>query len=348
MPTVSASHVSWSTKGRLFLDLLGRPLVNGMGNAEPSLLSQALGATGLALLAMTLIFLRKKIRANLPAILLVSWALLVALQIAFARAAVAPWYASPMAFFWAGFLLLTTSTPAAIRTAGFLMITVLALRVQGTWEDKSFYLPSRTPASAACLREWRTAPPSCHARVFQWGEEGHAGELALLGESLEKRDLSVFGPHRTYLLQGDVPLGRVLLEPGTAPTFFTADGRTRRDVDDFRRLDFVLSPDSTVAWLVDLPPNLTSARFRTRVHATPGGAQLGRGAHVSVTPAGSSLALDARAFVPAETTAPLEVDLSTWAGKRITVTLAADETHEAALPLIFEAPRIELRLGGRS
>jgi hypothetical protein len=344
MQSVAANHVSWAPKGRLFLDILGRPLVNGIAHADPSLLSQALGAAGLVMLVVTLISLRKEFRTNLAATLVVSWAVLAAAEVALFRTAVATWYASPMALFWGGLLLLLAAAPAPFRAGGIFLVALLTLRVQRTWEDKSYYLPSRAPVSASCLREWRTAPPECHARVFQWGEEGHSGELARLGEPLERHRLSVFGPRRTYLLQGDVPLGRVRLEPESAPSFFSDDGRTRRDVADFRRLDLVLAPGAAVTWRVDLPPGTRRATFSTVIRAAPGDAQLGRGARVSVTAEGSSVLLDERAFLPRDTARPFSVDLSSLAGKRVTLRLSTEETHEGETPLIFEAPKIELAL----
>ncbi|MGZ5381500.1 MAG: hypothetical protein ACXWFQ_06535 [Thermoanaerobaculia bacterium] len=344
MPSVAAGPVSWGTKGRLVLDLLGRPFVSGIAHADPNHWSQAAGAVGLLVLATMLIVFRTRLRALPAPLLLVAWGLLVAIEIALVRTAVAPWYASPMALFWAGLLMLLAAAPAPFRAGGILVVAALSLAVQRTWEDKSFYLPSRAPVSASCLREWRTAPPGCHARVFQWGEEGHSGELALLGEPLERHRLSVFGPRRTYLLQGDVPLGRVRLEPESAPSFFSDDGRTRRDIDDFRRLDLVLSSGGAVSWRVDLPPNLKSAQFLTRVHAAPGDEMLGRGARVSVTAEGSSVVLEERAFLPRETARPLSVDLSSLAGKRVTLRLAAEETHEGATPLVFEAPQVLMTL----
>jgi hypothetical protein len=344
MPGVAAGPVSWVTKGRLFLDLLGRPLANGIGHADPNVWSQAVGAGGLFALAAMLVVFRMRLCAQPAPLLLVAWALLVALEIALFRTAAAPWYASPMALFWAGLLVLLAAAPPPLRAAGILAVGLLTLRVQRTWEDKSVYLPSRAPVSASCLREWRTAPAACHSRVFQWGEEGHSGELALLGDPLERHGLSVFGPRRTYLLQGDVPLGRIRLEPETSPSFFSDDGRTRRDVADFRRLDFVLASGASVTWRVDLPPGTRRATFSTVVRAAPGDPMFGRGARVSVTAEGSSVFLEERAFLPRDTARPLSIDLSALAGKRITLRLSAEETHEDATPLVLEAPRVILAL----
>jgi hypothetical protein len=95
---------------------------------------------------------------------------------------------------------------------------------------------------------------------------------------------------------------------------------------------------------VDLPPGARRATFSTVIRAAPGDPQSGRGARVSVTAEGSSVLLDERAFLPRETARPFSVDLSSLAGKRITLRLAAEETHEGASPLVFEAPRVLMTL----
>jgi hypothetical protein len=337
--------VSWVTKGRLVLDLLGRPFVNEIAHADPNLWSQAIGAGGSLALASMLIVFRTRLRERPAPLLLLAWSLLVALGIALVRAGVAPWYASPMALFWAGLLMLLAAAPAPFRTGGILLVALLALSVQLTWEDKSFYLPSRAPTSAACLREWRTAPAGCRERLFQWGGPD-IGEPAALGELLERHRLSVFGPRRTYLLQGDVAVGRVAVESLNLPAFLSRDGVTPADPKDFHRLDLVLAPSASMTWRVDLPPGTRSAMFSTVVRAAPGDAQLGRGACVSVTAGGLPVLLEERAFLPREEARPLSVDLSSLAGKRITLRLFAEETHEGETPLVFEAPKIELRVDG--
>ena len=345
MASVAAGSVSWATRGRLFLDLLGRPLANGIGHADPNRWSQAAGAAGLLALAAMLVVFRMRLRAQPAPLLLVAWALLVALEIALFRTAAAPWYASPMALFWAGLLMLLAAAPPPLRAAGILAVGLLTLRVQRTWEDKSVYLPSRSPASAACLREWRTHAEPCHDRLFQWGGP-NLTEAVMLGEPLERHRLSVFGPRRTYLLQGDVAVGRVRLEPETAPSFFSDDGRTRRDVNDFHRLDLVLASGTAVTWRVDLPPGTRRATFSTVIRAAPGDPMLGRGARVSVTAEGSPVFLEERAFLPRDTARPLSIDLSSLAGRCVTLRLSTEETHEGDTPLIFRAPKIELRVDG--
>ncbi|MFI5118813.1 MAG: hypothetical protein ACHQM4_00280 [Thermoanaerobaculia bacterium] len=339
--------VSWTAKWSLFLDLLGRPLVNGIAHADPNRWSQAIGVGGLLALAAMLIHLRTTLRARPVPLLLVGWTLLVAFQIALFRAAVASWYASPMTFFWVGLLLLLAAAPAALRAGGVLLVALLTLRVQRTWEDKSYYLPSRAPVSASCLREWRTAPAECHARVFQWGEEGHAGELALLGAPLEKHRLSVFGPRRTYLLQGDVSLGRVRLETGGALSFLSADGRTRADPNGVRRLGLAVASGGAVSWRVDLPPGTRTARFRSVIRTDPDESSNARGATVSASAGVDGPTVASRVFLGRGQERELMLDLSSLAGRTVRLSLDAEETQTPqaqGAPLIWKAPRIELAL----
>jgi hypothetical protein len=342
-PADTTTKLAPSLRIPTFLDLLGRPFINGIASDYgPSRMSQILGLAGLAMLAI-LIVRGRGLSQRAPALVVIGWSLLIAAQIAMFRSQVAPWYVNPMAFFWVGLAVLLALEPAPIRVGGIAIIALLTLIAQRTWEDKSFYLSSRSPASAACLREWRTAPVECGVRLFQWS--GSAPPY-WLGEPLEQRHLSVFGSRRIYLLQGDAAVGRVAVETRHFPAFLSRDDRTPGDPNDFHRLDLVLAPGAAVTWRVDLPTNLESAPFLTRVRAAPDDPQLGRGAHVSVTAEGSQVVLDARAFLPRETTRLLSLDLSQLAGRSVTLRLAAEESQEGATPLILEAPKIELRIGG--
>jgi hypothetical protein len=157
--------------------------------------------------------------------------------------------------------------------------------------------------------------------------------------------LSVFGSRRIYLLQGDAAVGRVTIETPNLPVFFSRNDRTPADPNDFHRLDLVLAPGAYVTWRVDLPPNLKSARFLTRVRLAAGDPTLGRGARFSITAEGSPIVLDERAFLPRETARLLSADLSSFAGKRATLRLATEQTQESATPLVLEAPRVLMTLG---
>jgi hypothetical protein len=338
-PDPTAMRLAPTLKIRAILDLLGRPFISGIGHDYgPSLASQILGLAGVATLGI-LLFRGRGVANRTPALVLVGWSLLVATQVAMFRSEAAPWYASPMAFFWAGLAVLLALTPVPFRGGGIAVIALLALIVQRTWEDKSFYLPSRSPASAACLREWRTAPAECGGRLFQWSG---GGPPAWLGEPLEHHHLSVFGRRRTYLLQGDVAMGRVAVETPTLPAFLSRDDRAPGDPNDFHRLDLVLAPGAAVTWRIDLPPNVKIARFLTRVQAGPGDEMLARGARVQIV----GTAGEARAFVPAGDREALSLDLRPWAGRTVTLRVLSEEAS-GGVPLLFDAPRVELEQAPR-
>ncbi len=325
-----------------FLDLLGRPLVNDTGwdlALRPA--AVAFGTAGLVLAAAVVWHSRRQLPQQLPAFMLLGWSLLVALEIGFFRRDPAPWYIVSMTAFWIALAGLLAVAPRPLSIIGYATLAAGLLFCNGTWEDKQFYLPSRAPASAACLREWRAHAVPCHDRLFQWGGT-NLSEAVLLGEPLERLHLSVFSGRRTYLLQGDFAVRRVGLEDPTRRAFLSLDGRTPGDPDDFHRLDLVLGPKAVVTWRVDLPPNLKSARFETRVSASRDDPMLARGARVEVAgePEG------ARALVPAGGDEPLALDLRAFAGKTVTLRLSAEEA-EGGRPLVFSAPKIEIRAEAR-
>lgn len=335
-PEAGAMKMSSNLKIRGIPDLLGRPFIGGIGHYYgPSLQSQAIGLAGLAVLIVLLVRGRGGAR-RVSALVLVGWSVLVAIQVAMLRSEIAPWYANPMAFFWAGLAILFALTPDPVREAGVAGVAFLSLIPQRTWEDKSFYLPSRSPASAACLREWRTAPPECGALLIQWIG---GGDPAWLGEPLERKHLSVFGPRRTYLLQGDVAVRRVAMEASNERAFLSRDDRAPADANGFRRLDLVLAAGAAVTWRIDLPPNLKSARFLTRVRAAPGDEMLARGARVDVVGGTAG----ARVFVPAKSRQTLSLDLRPYAGRSVTLRVLSEEA-KSTVPLLFEAPRVELEI----
>ena len=296
------------------------------------------GSAGLVLLAVGAFLSRGRMRERLPGLLVAGWGLLAALQIGYLRPEAAPWYAVPMTAFWMGLAALVLASPAPLRIAGVAVIGAGLLWSNRTWEDKDFYLRSRAPVSAACMREWRTAPASCRGRLFQWGSPD-VGEVRLLCEPLERLGLSAFGPRRTQLLQGDTILGRVSgLESGSR-AFLSRDGRTAGDPNDFHRLDLVLAPGAAVTWRVDLPPNVTMASFEARVRVPAEDAAPTRIVRVGV--AGTER--EALAFASAGGKADLSLGLQAFTGRTVTLRIRCEE-GAGAVPLVLEAPRIEIEI----
>ena len=149
---------------------------------------------------------------------------------------------------------------------------------------------------------------------------------------------------RTYLLQGDVPLGRVRLDPASAPSFFSRDGKIPGNIEDSRRLDLVLSPGATVTWRVDVPPGTRTARFRTVVRTNPDESFNARGAAVSASAGPDVPTIASRVFLPRGEKRELALDLSRFAGRTVELSLGSDVTQTPGAPLLWEAPRIELNV----
>ncbi len=339
------SRLQLASAPRTLLELVGRPLSNGVAvNLGPMLSAQLLGLLGILVLLAGLPALARGLRPVISPVVLLGWSILVAIQIALFRGGVAPWYVSPMTFFWVGAIGLVASTGPAVHIPTLAMIALLVLRIQATWEDKSFYLPSRAPASAACLREWKTAPPACRDRLFQWGRV-MPGEMEWLGSNLETRRLSVFGPRRTYLLQGDVILGRVSFDAGGTQAFLSRDGRTPGDPNEFHRLALVLPPGARATWRVDLPAGLARAELRTEVRRSRTSGPVPR--TLTVRAAAGDLSREERIAVPEASSKRLSLDLLPFSGSTATITLEADRDAAATRrPLLLAAPRIELAVAG--
>lgn len=320
-----------------YIDLIGRPFSNDTGwHLGPLVAAASFGAAGLALAAVALWSSRHALRERLPSLMILAWSLLAALEIGFFRRDAAPWYIVPMTAFWLGLSCLLAAAPRSLAHAGLATIAAGLLFSNRTWEDKSFYLSSRSPASAACLREWRTSPEACHDLLFEWRGK-NLGEAVGLGEPLDRLHLSVFSDRRTYLLQGDLAIGRAAVETPRLAVFFSRDDVKPADPKDFHRLDAVFAPGAAVTWRIDLPPSLRSAEFRTRVHAAPGDVSLARGASVAIVGEGG----EARILVPAGGRKSLSMNLNAFAGRGLTLRIAAEEATGGA-PLVFEAPRVEL------
>jgi len=152
------------------------------------------------------------------------------------------------------------------------------------------------------------------------------------------------GPSRTYLLQGDVPLGRVGLDPASAPSFFTRDGKTPGDIEDFHRLDMLLSAGATVTWRVDVPAGTRSAMFRSVVRTVPDESLDARGAAVSAFAGPDGPTIASRVLLPRGLERELVLDLSRFEGRTVNVSLGAEETPTPGAPLLWEAPRIDLQI----
>jgi hypothetical protein len=211
--------------------------------------------------------------------------------------------------------------------------------VFGDFDTKSAPAPS-----FAGLEDWRswTAGLSLVYTVGNQRTPVYTGMWRTWDENV--RLALLIGPRRTYLLQSEVPLGHVRLEPASAPSFFSRDGKTPGNIEDFHRLDMVLSAGATVIWRVDLPPGTHTAHFRSVVRTDPDEAFDARGATVSASAGTDGPTIASRAFLPRGENRELVLDLSQFAGSTVNLSLGAEETRTPGAPILWEAPRIELEV----
>jgi hypothetical protein len=274
---------------RLIVNLLGRPFANGIGSTTAFLpLGEAAGYLGLAFgvlgLALIVVFRRRLLVTATPALMFMAFGLLSAWQTSIFRVLIAPWYTNTVMPYWIGlaglaYLLaaaysdrLDAPEPAASKfnrhvlwvypTLVLIVFALFYLATNLTYRDKSFYLISRSPASAACIRNYQWAPTYCERRVFQWTV--NRVYLADFSWPLQRHQLSVFTPHQRWTMQGDVILGKVYSPE--APNTLGVDWYdglpgTQASYTDYRHLNLLVSPSHSAAWTVTLPENLASAEF---------------------------------------------------------------------------------------
>ncbi len=223
-------------------------------------------------------------KAAVPGILLMLWSGAAAAQVALSRALIAPWYTASSMLFWLGLVGLLACflwiDPASLpekplssriywglAIIGLLGVIGLYAWSNRTFEDKSFYLNSRSPSSAACLANYATAPTDCEERVFQWGI-GHPTYLSEMGSILERWQWSVFALPREKTLQGDFALGKVALsdlQGDFRVNWRLPNSDIEADWYDYHHLDVILASGERLAWRVQLPAGLTEAQLQVGI-----------------------------------------------------------------------------------
>ena len=341
----------------VFVNTLGRPLSRNIGTFFGRLpASEWRGAAGLILLFAGGLLLFRRIRKHdlsraLSAAVVTAYAVLCSWQISLFRDGVVPWYTMPAMLFWVGLVgfawipLSTGTARLSVTTDGrgaasrlwaagtVLFVAVIYLRTNWTWADKSFYLASRGPASASCMRHWREAPTYCEQSLFLWFP-GHPEGIVELAEPLERQRLSVFAPRQIWSLQGEWGSGNVTVnEDAAAPgvRWIAADGRpvSPLGVD---RLDLLMPASSEVLWQLLLPAGVTNADFLTMlVRGSSGSEERAGRLLVTIEPEGE---VAIRAFDgngAAKTSRTISVSLERYSGRAVTLRLRASGAGAVAL-----------------
>ena len=233
--------------------------------------------------------------------------------------------------------------------AVLLIIIAFYIPSNRTRSDKSFFLRTRAPVSAACLRNYLTAPTYCEQTLVPW-EVGFPGYLAHLGRPLAEHSLSVFAPRQQWTLQGDFILDTVSLSeaPGSREVYWSpGQSGTGADFTDYNHLNLVLGAPNSVAWSVALPADLESAVFHSAVSMIGvgdiGASDLGVTLAVYVEAPGASprLTFSWRFERGDRSWHPFAIPLTEYAGRPITLRLAAMGKLNGT-PGIFRYPSIDV------
>jgi hypothetical protein len=359
----------------MLINYLGRPFTNSSGvNYERMAVSEAAGLIGVMLLAAGIwIVWRKRREAGIeqatPALIMTAFSILGGLQIMLYRVQIAPWYITFAMDFWVGLVGLAVviwcgssrSGPAVggawqhERAARVWSIAVIATIIgfyipsNRTRSDKSFFLRTRAPVSAACVRNYGTAPTYCEQTLVPW-EVGFSGYLAHLARPLDKHDLSVFAPHQEWTLQGAFILDSVRLhEAAGSPEIYWSPDRSgaKAEFNDYNHLNLVLAPPNWLSWSISLPAGLESAVLHSAVSLAAAGTP-------STANSGVTLSVDVEeSGIPARRGFSwalgrgengwhsFTVPLTEYAGKSITLKLSATSESSGARGL-FRYPYIDV------
>jgi hypothetical protein len=279
---------------RYIASAIGQPFVNGIGtNFTPTFMAGLGGGLGilLCLIGMLILCVRRSaplLTQSVPAVMLISYGLLSIWQISVFRNTLAPWYTTPAITFWVGLLGLAYTIGVNCRHSplegtwvdktihwmspvwSLTVLVVLGLLYAASnvsYEDKTLHLASRSPASAACLRNYQTAPTYCEGYLFQWGV-GSPSAVSALAQPLERHHLSVFAPRQQWTLQGDFVLRTVHInEKRNVPGLIWSAGLTASPTpwSSYKHLNLFLHTPNAISWTFTLPANVKQANFHSAI-----------------------------------------------------------------------------------
>jgi hypothetical protein len=352
--------------------ILGLPL--SLGYSRPLAGLIGLGSATLATLGLALLWRVRHgeaPRRAAPALMLLTYGGVVALQIGLFRGATAAWYTYVGMAFWVGLIGLAyilraarvaTASPilrlggravsATAAWCGATLATLLVLYPTAnlSYRDKSIFLQTRGPASASCVRNYRVAPTYCENTLVTW-PPGNPAYLPDLAAPLARHRLAVFAPRQEWALQGDTLLDAPFVGTtgGQDAALWSAD-RTARPTPptDYRHLNLLLRAPAALTWTVALPPTLRAATLRTAFARgavpglpTGGAAQLTVGI---VGADGTAHPLVTGTVAPGEGWREVGAALTPFAGQTIALRFAV-QGPDAATWGAFRYPLLDLDLG---
>lgn|GEM_PF-3672167 len=219
-----------------------------------------------------------------------------------------------------------------------------------SYEDKVYFLFSRSPMTAACLRSGRSAPTFCEQYVILDETDGadHAYDLA---DQLKALRLSVFAPNQRWTLQGDYAFGNVTTReaPGLDRIRWLEDrANAPQPSYDYRHLNLFVPSPSAILWTIRLPDTTRKADFHTSVSLlSAAGASPVANPTVLISAYdahGAKTALWSRAVKGTDAgSQPIDISLLPYAGQTITLELTSlPEPSVPGSPILFRYPFIDV------
>lgn len=378
----SAQHgISWI----FMVNLLGRPFSNQVGlNVGRLPMAELIGIAGMVMFALALAANWRLSRWSYSAktsLVLCAYGLGSALMLSGVRAYVTPWYGSFAIYFWIGLIglfmsaLQTESSTKPVSKGRIdqilkfscilclASIPVVYCMSNRSWEDKHVYLITRTPASESALRNFREAPSYIESQLFQWGD-GRPKNVTNLAKAPERYQLSAFAPNQIWTLQGDfiLPRVRVFNTDQINPVRFIEDRTADHTVpwSHFEHANLYVHAPNSVSWAISLPPDLQSARLKTALTIGSPGKRITSAITDGVTgnifavvgdahQTGSKELLQSVNAAKVGQWLPIEIDLSRYRGKTVTLIFACDGGKDKQDDFsVFQYPSIDVKLRRRS
>ncbi|MGH9761827.1 MAG: hypothetical protein ACREAC_13445, partial [Blastocatellia bacterium] len=346
---------------RFVLSAFGRPFSNDIGfKFEPRMGEIELGLVVVVVFTTALIVIlrgrsRESFVRSVPALSVAMFSLLTILQISMFRGLVAPWYTTFAMDMWigtAGLVYLLWAGPKggglftlkrAIAALIAMVIAVFFAASNRSYSDKSFFLRTRAPASAASLRNYLTAPTYAMDTLEIW-RPADPSHFSTLGPTLDRFNLSVFGPHQELTLQGDWVLDSVRFDgshsgwsQGLSPKFvpFT----------DFRHLNLFIGAGESVYWTLTLPPSTVKATFESAAAVSGSCPANGVVREISVSivdESGAVKPLSTLSPVPGGEWNPFSFPLCAYAGRKVTLRLSYTGQEGDGSFGVLRYPRIKV------
>ena len=332
------------------------------------------GVFGLAVLVSGIVLAvvlqpRKHAKTTIPPLLVVLFSIVGVYIASLSRDIAAVWYTPSACVYWMGLAAFVIAILNIRGTSGAkvyqslwaiavaLAFTMSYIFANNNYLDKAMVMAVRSPASASCVRYFRTAPTFCEQMVFNWAS-GRPLSLTILAEPLERHGLTNFASRQIWTLQGDFGLDNVVLHEHPnipAINWMIKNSGTQATVtswNDFRHADLLVHAPNAVDWTLAIPLNANEVTFSSAVAISESVAQQAPFPDAD----GVLFAVRIRSEDGALTTVyqqhvsandfvwyPFTIPLLDYAGQTITITLAADPVANVAYDWgLYRFPRVDI------